>query len=53
MKSQELIKLRYDIIKLLQEHGTNKDRENIFDRTREYINFITTGSRIKKPVVKG
>lgn len=49
MKSSELIKLRFDVVALLYSNGNHPDTKQMIDKARDIINFISTGSMIKKP----
>lgn len=52
MKSSELINLKLELAKLIFEHGTREEKDDIYEMIKSLSNFITTGSKIKKPVVK-
>lgn len=51
MKSSELIKLKLDLAKLIFEHGTREEKDDIYNKIRDLSNFISTGNRLKKPKV--
>ena len=51
MTNKELMELRLRIMTMLYEHGSHNDREDMFARARQVINFVATGNVLKKPVV--